>query len=108
MPKLVILTDIDAAAGYRVAGVEVREAEPETALAVLEELIESGEYGLVAVDEGLLSDPVKDSERAMRGRDLPVLLSIPSMAAAFSDSDDVTAYMSELVRSAIGFDIKLE
>lgn len=108
MPKLVILTDVDAAAGYRVAGVEVREAEPETALAVLEELIESGEYGLVAVDEGLLSDPVKDSERAMRGRDLPVLLSIPSMAAAFSDSDDVTAYMSELVRSAIGFDIKLE
>src|SRR5690625_1886227 len=98
MPKLVILTDVDAAAGYRVAGVEVREAEPETALAVLEELIESGEYGLVAVDEGLLSDPVKDSERAMRGRDLPVLLSIPSMAAAFSDSDDVTAYMSELVR----------
>lgn len=108
MPKLVILTDVDAAAGYRVAGVEVREAEPETALAVLEELIESGEYGLVAVDEGLLSDPVKDTERVMRGRDLPVLLSIPSMAAAFSDSDDVTAYMSELVRSAIGFDIKLE
>ena len=108
MPKLVILTDVDAAAGYRVAGVEVREAEPETALAVLEELIESGDYGLVAVDEGLMSDPVKESERAMRGRDLPVLLSIPSMAAAFSDSDDVTAYMSELVRSAIGFDIKLE
>lgn len=108
MPKLVILTDVDAAAGYRVAGVEVREAEPETALSVLEELIASNEYGLVTVDEGLMSDPVKESERAMRGRDLPVLLSIPSMAAAFSDSDDVTAYMSELVRSAIGFDIKLE
>ncbi len=108
MPKLIVLTDAETAIGYRLAGVAVRETQPDSAVHDLEELINADEYGLVVVDEGLVADPVRATERAMRGRDLPVLLSVPSLGAAFSDSDDAVAYMKELVRSAIGFDIKLE
>ena len=108
MPKVLVVTDAETATGYRLAGVEVREAAAADAAAALDELIASDDYALVAVDEGLIPDPVRASERSMRGRDLPVLLSVPSLGAAFSAEDDAVTYMKELVRSAIGFDIKLE
>jgi V/A-type H+-transporting ATPase subunit F len=105
---MLVLTDSETATGFRLAGIEVREANAETALGELEAIIESEDYGLVAVDESLIPDPVRASERAMRGRELPVILAMPSLGAAFGEGDDATAYMKELVRSAIGFDIKLE
>lgn len=108
MPKMLVLTDQETATGFRLAGVDVREADPGNAQAALEEVIESGDYNLVAVDESLIGDPNKAAERVMRGRDLPVILSMPSLSAAFGEDDDATAYMKDLVRSAIGFDIKLE
>ncbi len=108
MPRMVVLTDSETATGYRLAGVEVRETTQDEAVRELEEIITSESYALVAVDEGLVPDPVRATERAMRGRDLPVLLSVPSLGAAFSESADATEYMKELVRSAIGFDIKLD
>lgn len=108
MHRMVILTDSETATGYRLAGVEVREAVSEEASGVLDELIESGDYGLVVVDEGLVPNPVEASERSMRGRELPVILPVPSLSASFGEGDDATEYMKELVRNAIGFDIKLE
>lgn len=105
---MLVLTDPETAIGYRLAGVEVRESTPENAQGALEQVIESDGYGLVVVDEGLIADPTRASQRAMRGRDLPVILSVPSLGAAFGDEGDATTYMKELVRSAIGFDIKLE
>ena len=107
MHRVVILTDSETATGYRLAGVEVREADREGASAALEDLITNGDYGLLVVDEGLVPDPVGASERLMRGRELPVILPVPSLAAAFGEGDDAESYMSELVRNAIGFDIKL-
>ena len=108
MPKMLVLTDSETATGFRLAGVEVREASEENALSELEAIIESEAYGLVAVDEGLIHDPVRATERSMRGRELPVILPMPSLGAAFGESSDATDYMKDLVRSAIGFDIKLE
>ncbi|HET8986779.1 MAG TPA: V-type ATP synthase subunit F [Trueperaceae bacterium] len=108
MPKFVVLTDAETAVGFRLAGVEVRESVAAEAVHTLEEMIASDEYALVAVDEGLVADPVKATEGSMRGRDLPVLLSVPSLGAAFDEGNDAVTYMKELVRSAIGFDIKLE
>jgi len=105
---MIILTDSETASGFRLAGVEVREADPEGAQRALEELIEADVYGLVAVDEALVADPNRASARIMRGRELPVLLSMPSLGAAFAEGADATDYMKQLVRSAIGFDVKLE
>ncbi len=105
--KLAILTDGETATGFRLAGVDVLEATSDTALKTLEAAIQSNNFGLIAVDEGVIADPAKAMERQMRGRELPVLLPIPSLTAAFSDSVDAKAYMRELVRSTIGFEIKL-
>ncbi len=106
--RVAVLADSETATGYRLAGVEVVEANPETAASALEGLVTSGQYGLVAVDTGLLADPQKAVERAMRGRDLPIILPVPSLRDAFSpETVDAKAYMGKLVRDTIGFDIKL-
>ena len=108
MHRVVVLTDSETATGYRLAGVDVRVAEKGEAASTLVAMVEEDAYGLVIVDEGLVPDPVAATERAMRGRDLPVLLPVPSLGAAFGDEGDATEYMKDLVRSAIGFDIKME
>ncbi|WP_315941225.1 V-type ATP synthase subunit F [Deinococcus sp. Marseille-Q6407] len=106
--RVVILADSETATGYRLAGAEVMEATPETAQAALEQLITGGNYGLVGVDSGLIADPIASTARVMRGRDLPILLPLPSLRDAFSaDTEDAKAYMGKLVRETVGFDIKL-
>lgn len=106
--RVAVLSDAETATGYRLAGAEVIEVTPETAVAELERVIISGTYGLIAVDTGLIPDPATATARVMRGRDLPILLPIPSLRDAFNpDTVDAKAYMGKLVRDTIGFDIKL-
>lgn len=108
MHKVIVLTDHESATGFRLAGSEVVATTPGEAVAALERLVVDGDYGLIAVDSSLIPDPAKAVERAMRGRDLPILLPIPSLQDAFSsDTVDAKAYMGKLVRDTIGFDIKL-
>ncbi|MDL2342670.1 V-type ATP synthase subunit F [Deinococcus sp. MIMF12] len=106
--RVAVLTDAETATGYRLAGAEVVETTPAAAVAALEGLIVEGRYGLIAVDTGLIPDPATATARVMRGRDLPILLPIPSLRDAFAtDTVDAKAYMGKLVRDTIGFDIKL-
>lgn len=106
--RVAVLCDSETATGYRLAGAAVIEATPETAVAELEQVILGGTYGLIAVDTSLIPDPQAATARVMRGRDLPILLPIPSLRDAFSpDTVDAKAYMGRLVRDTIGFDIKL-
>ena len=108
MPKMLVVTDAETAIGFRLAGVDVLETSADAAYGDVESAIQSEAYGLVVVDESLIDDPVEAMERVMRGRDLPVLLPRPGLSAAFDHDADAKAYMQQLVRSAIGFDIKLD
>ncbi|MGK0618795.1 V-type ATP synthase subunit F [Meiothermus cerbereus] len=105
--KIGVLTDIETASGYRIAGLEAVTAGPEEAARKLSEMIQSNQYALIAVDQRLLSDPNKAVERVMRGRNVPVLLSLPNLLDTFSGAGDAKAYMRALVRETMGFDIKL-
>ncbi len=108
MRKVVVLTDHETATGFRLAGAEVVDSTPEQAQQELERLIMDGDYGLIAIDTSLIPDPATAAARVMRGRDLPILLPIPSLKDAFSPNTvDAKAYMGKLVRDTIGFDIKL-
>jgi V/A-type H+-transporting ATPase subunit F len=105
--RMAVIADPEAAQGFRLSGLEAHAAQtPEEAKAKLEELVQSGQYALVAVDGSLLPEPEKAVERLMRGKDLPVLLPIAGLKEAFQNPD-VEGYMRELVRRTIGFDIKL-
>lgn len=107
--KLAVLTDSESASGFRLAGLEVEVADtPEEAVEALRGLIARGDLALVAVDQGLLTDPLEAVEREMRGRDLPVILPFPSLAFAFEeDQEGAKGYIRALVKSTIGYEIKL-
>jgi len=60
------------------------------------------------VDQGLIEDPAEVVAREMRGRALPVILPFPSLGFAFSEEGaDAKAYIRRLVKSTIGYEIKL-
>ena len=105
--KIGVLTDPETASGYRLAGLEAVTSSKEEAAAKLVQMIQSDQYALVAVDESLLPDPNKATERVMRGRSAPVLLTLPNLLDTFSGGGDAKIYMRQLVRETIGFDIKL-
>ena len=104
MYKVAVITDPETATGFRLAGVEVREAgTPEQALEVIRELTAAG-YGLLAVNEDLLHGTEEARTRLLRGRDLPLIVPLPPARANLESGE---AYISRLVKEHIGFAVKL-
>jgi V/A-type H+/Na+-transporting ATPase subunit F len=104
MYKVVVITDTETATGFRLAGVEVREADsPERALELMREFTNAG-YGLLAVNEDLLRGTEDARNRLLRGRDLPLIVPLPPARANLESGE---AYISRLVKEHIGFAVKL-
>ena len=104
--KIAVLTDPESATGYRLAGLHAAVAADETeARKVLVRMIQEGDYILIGVSEKLLPDLYQAVKREMRGRDLPILLSVPSPVTG--EDKDAEAYMRRLILSTIGHEIKL-
>ncbi|MDR5683440.1 MAG: V-type ATP synthase subunit F [Armatimonadota bacterium] len=103
--RIAILTDPETATGFRLAGVEVFEADtPQAALEILRSLM-SGDYGLVAVNEALLAGTEDERARLMRGRDMPILVPFPAPKAQLESGEE---YIARLVKENIGFYVKLK
>jgi V/A-type H+-transporting ATPase subunit F len=102
--KVAVITDSETATGFRLAGVEVREADaPERALDLIREFTAAG-YGLLAVNEDLLHGTEDARNRLLRGRDLPLIVPLPPARAHLESGE---AYISRLVKEHIGFAVKL-
>jgi len=102
--KMAVITDAETATGFRLAGVEVREAAtPHETLEHLRQLI-ALDYGLAAVNEALLAGIDEEISRAMRGRELPILVPFPAPTAEIESGED---YIARLVKEHIGFYVKL-
>jgi V/A-type H+-transporting ATPase subunit F len=101
---MAIITDPETATGFRLAGVEVREAEDaQGALEHLRALVPL-DYGLIAVNEDLLQGTDHDVARLLRDRDLPILIPFPAPRAKLESGED---YIARLVKEHIGFYVKL-
>ena len=107
--KIAVLTEAESAAGYRLAGLEVLvAADGPAAEKVLIGLMQEKDYALIAINEALLPDPYRIVKREMRGRDMPVLLPIPSVASALADKgEDTEAYIRRLIVDTIGYEIRI-
>jgi V/A-type H+/Na+-transporting ATPase subunit F len=103
--KVAVITDSETATGFRLAGVEVREAAtPAEALEAIRKYAAAG-YGLVAVNEDLLTGSEDARARLLRGRDLPLIVPIPPARAHLESGE---AYIARLVKEHIGFYVKLK
>lgn len=107
--RIAVLTDPESATGYRLAGLDVALAtDAAEARKVLAHMIQEGDYILIGVSEGLLPGPYEAVKREMRGRDLPVLLTIPSPSSAGRErGKEAEAFMRRLILSTMGHEIKL-
>jgi V/A-type H+-transporting ATPase subunit F len=107
--KIAVLTDSESAAGYRLAGLEVIIAEDAAAAAkALVRLVQEDVYALVAVQATLIPDPYRSAKREMRGRDLPVLLPVPSIDSTVAGrGEDAKAYLRRLILETIGYEIRI-
>ncbi len=104
MYRVAVVTDPETATGFRLAGVEVREADSASAaLAQLKTLL-TGDYGLIAVNEDLLKGTEAELARAMRERDMPIIVPFPAPKAKLESGED---YIARLVKEHIGFYVKL-
>ncbi len=104
MYKVAVITDSETATGFRLAGVEVREAStPAEALDLIRQYTAAG-YGLLAVSEDLLLGTEEARARILRGRDLPVIVPVPPARAQLGSGE---AYIARMVKEHIGFAVKL-
>jgi V/A-type H+-transporting ATPase subunit F len=101
---MAVITDPETATGFRLAGVEVREAaSPQAALEQLRALLPL-DYGLVAVNEDLLQGTDEERSRMLRGRELPIIVPFPASKVQLESGE---AYIARLVKEHIGFYVKL-
>ena len=104
MYRLAVITDPETATGFRLAGVEVREADsPEAVLEHLRAILPL-DYGLVAVNEDLLAGTEDECARLLRDRDLPIVLPFPAPRPQLESGEQ---YIARLVKEHIGFYVKL-
>jgi V/A-type H+-transporting ATPase subunit F len=105
--KVVVLTDTDTADGFRLAGVDVDVCDtPEMARARLVSLLDDDSAGIIAVNERLMSGIDERIRRKIDSIYRPIVVSLP-IREKLEMGEDHRAYLSRLIRRAIGFDITL-
>lgn len=102
--RIAVITDPQTATGFRLAGVEVREADSPGAVLEHLRLLLTLDYGLIAVNEDLLAGTDDERARLLRDRDLPIIIPFP---AARPQVESGEAYIARLVKEHIGFYVKL-
>ncbi|MBA4371163.1 MAG: V-type ATP synthase subunit F [Coriobacteriaceae bacterium] len=107
MYKLVVLTDPDNADGFRLAGVDVVIAETQDeARHKLNALIDDDTSGIIGVNESIFGTIDERTQRKIDSIYRPIVISLP-IRETLETGEDHRAYLSRLIRRAIGFDITL-
>ena len=107
MYKLIVLTDPDTADGFRMAGVDVEIVEnPEEARVRLSALVDTDSSGIIAVNERLMAGVDERVQKKIDSIYRPIVVSLP-IREKLEMGEDHRAYLSRLIRRAIGFDITL-
>jgi V/A-type H+-transporting ATPase subunit F len=107
MYKVVVLTDPDTAYGFRLAGVDVYEADdPAEARQQINRLLEDENTGILAVNEGFLAS-IDDRVRArIEATYRPIVVSLP-VKEKLGAVGERRAFLARLVHRAVGFDVTL-
>lgn len=104
MKNIVFLTPMDVEYGFSLAGIAQVLAGQEQAEACLGKLMAEPDNALIVVDErlqsGIPEDRIRDLERLWTG----ILLVLPSPIKPPPEEED---YAARLIRRAIGYHVKL-
>lgn len=107
MYKVIVITDSATSDGFRLSGCEVMEVDsPEAARKTLASLVDDDESGIIAINERLMSAVDERLQRKIDSIYRPIVISMP-IREQLAMGEDHRAYLSRLIRRAIGFDITL-
>lgn len=107
MYNVMVITDSDTADGFRLAGVEVHEADtPEQTRKALAGLVDDDSAGIIAVNEHMMSGIDERLQKKIDTIYRPIVVSLP-IREKLEVGEDHRAYLARLIRRAIGFDITL-
>lgn len=105
--KFSVITKGEWTSGFRLAGVEVLEAQDEKeARQILQPLLDRNEPCLIAIEEELFPINDKKIQKHLEEKPFPVILPLPKIEAQTKEEQE--KYVSELVRSCIGYFVKLK
>lgn len=106
--KMIVITSSDMVSGFKLAGVDVLAAETgREAEEAIEKLILGSEYNMVAVNESFMKEFSDRIKRLIGQAELPVIVPFPGKQANVWKMEDRIDYVANLIRSAIGYHIKL-
>ena len=107
MYKVVVLTDSDTADGFRLSGVDVEIADSgDLARKILNSLLDDESSGIIAVNEKMMAVIDERTQKKIDSIYRPIVISLP-IKEKLELGEDHRAYLSRLIRRAIGFDITL-
>jgi len=102
--RIIFITDKDGAYGFSLAGFEQRVCAGNELEPLLEHIVAQNEYGLVVIDERLLTETIDNRLREIeRGLDLIFVIMPPPKRKEAQKED----YALRLLRKAIGYHIQL-
>jgi vacuolar-type H+-ATPase subunit F/Vma7 len=105
MSRLLVLTRPSLVPGFRLAGVDAFGAEEvETAQSMIENWLQVGETGLLAIDDGLLANMDPELLKRLEVSDFLPYLAIPGGGAIELESSR-RHRITMMIRQAIGFHI---
>ncbi len=105
MAKLTVITNSSLSLGFRLAGVEVIEADnAESARGALARLMDEGEAGIIAMDAPYFSALDYETTRRIERIVKPVIVSLP-VGTDISPQQRRSRQIAELIRRAIGIRI---
>ncbi|MDH7592941.1 MAG: V-type ATP synthase subunit F [Methanomicrobiales archaeon] len=104
MYRFIVVTDSESASGFRLAGVEVVEANTqEDASRLIPSLLNRDDTGILAVPEEFMEGLDQRVLEKIRKTYRPLVIPIPGRRRVA----DRTGYLERLLRRAIGYDIVL-
>lgn len=109
--KFLIITHPQLAAGYKLAGVDVEEVRSsKEAEQLLQSIVQSGrEYGIIGIDEDLYNQFDDKVIKKIDEWSIPLVVPFPSSDMyQWVRKKREEDYTSSLIRSAIGYQIKLK
>jgi vacuolar-type H+-ATPase subunit F/Vma7 len=105
--RIAVLASPATAGGWRLAGLDVGEAETASAgAAALEALLDAPDVGVVLVEQPLYDALDADARTALSRRPLPMVVPYPA-PAPLPGAAGADAVIAELLRQAIGYRVRL-
>jgi V/A-type H+-transporting ATPase subunit F len=100
--RIAAISDKDTAMGLRLAGIQTIHINPTNILAILEEITENNDVGVIFITESISEQFKRDLKDYRMIHHIPIIVEIPDKTGHKPDHVD---FISHLIKRAVGIDV---